>query len=552
MTVVPLAQAWAKQIAFCDAGGSPFTARVLEAVWAAHEHGGALDALLPYWPGNAWADAVPLRVAGALHALALSGADAELAALYPPARNAFDAARGPAAVARALAEHRALVAEYLALAPQTNEIGRSAVLLGGFAVIAREAALPLAMLEIGASAGLNQYWNRYRYELGATRWGDASSPVAIASDWQGSPPQLPLRIDVDSHRACDLSPVDLTAPGAALRLLSYVWPDQQERLARLRAAIALAQTLGVRVEAADALDWTRRELAVARPGRATVLYHSVMWQYLPEPTREALRQVIADAGLRATALHVAGRCARVDLVEHCMAALADADPRCAFEAARSALLLGDRSGSLAALEAVAVDAASPFQLTALRLALKLMPNARARTLLAALAQEPARTRALIQGIAIAGDPHYVPWLIARMQDLKLTRLAGEAFAFITGLDLAYLDLERKPPEGVELGPNDDPNDANVAMDEDDSLPWPDPEKITAWWQVNGVRFASGTRYFMGAVPAPASCREALKTGFQRQRIAAADYLTLLTPGTPLFNTAAPTRRQQRLLGLPAH
>ena len=300
MTGVSLAEAWACQIAFCDAGGSPFTARALEAAWADRERGGVLSALLPRWPDNAWADAVPLRVAGALHAIALSGADAELAALYPPARDTFDAERGPAVVARALAEHRALVAEYVALAPQTNEIGRSAVLLGGFAAIARETALPLATLEIGASAGLNQYWHRYRYELGAARWGDTASAVVTASDWQGTTPELPTHIDVASHAACDLAPIDLAAPGAALRLLSYVWPDQHERLARLRAAIALALSLGVNVEAADALDWVRRELAIARPGRATVLYHSVMWQYLPEPMREALRQVIADAGARAT------------------------------------------------------------------------------------------------------------------------------------------------------------------------------------------------------------------------------------------------------------
>jgi len=300
MSVVSLAEAWARQIAFCDAGGSPFTARVLEAAWADHERGGVLATLLPHWRGNAWADAVPLRVAGALHAIALSDTDAEFAALYPPARDIFDAERGPAAVARALAVHRSLLAEYLALAPQTNEIGRSAVLLGGFASIARETALPLAALEIGASAGLNQYWHRYRYELGAARWGDGASPVVIASDWQGTPPELPARIDVASHAACDLSPIDLSTPGAALRLLSYVWTDQRERLARLRAAITLALSLGVHVEAADALGWTRRELAVSRPGRATVLYHSMMWQYLPEPTREALRQVIADAGARAT------------------------------------------------------------------------------------------------------------------------------------------------------------------------------------------------------------------------------------------------------------
>ena len=256
------------------------------------------------------------------------------------------------------------------------------------------------------------------------------------------------------------------------------------------------------------------------------------------PLAAALRET--DPGLRSCALRVAGWCARADLIEPCLAALVDSDPRCAFEAARSALLLGDRAESQATLETLAAKATDPFSLAALRLVLKVTPTKRARTMLATLAQDPLHARAVIQGIAIAGDPHYVSWLIAQMQDLKLTRLAGEAFAFITGLDLAYLDLDRKPPDGVDLGPNDDPEDGNVAVDEDDSLPWPDPEKIAAWWRTHGAKFASGTRYFMGDVPTPATCLEVLKTGFQRQRIAAAEYLTLLTPGTPLFNTAAPT------------
>ena len=259
----------------------------------------------------------------------------------------------------------------------------------------------------------------------------------------------------------------------------------------------------------------------------------------------ALRET--DDGLRSCALRVAGWCARADLIEACLASLVDSDSRCAFEAARSALLLGDRTESQAMLEALAAKPTGPFSLAALRVVLKVTPTKRARTMLATLAQDPVHARAVIQGIAIAGDPHYVPWLIAKMQDLKLTRLAGEAFGFITGLDLAYLDLDRKPPEGIELGPSGDPEDGNVALDQDESLPWPDPEKIAAWWRAHGAKFASGTRYFMGDVPTPATCLEVLKTGFQRQRIAAAEYLTLLTPGTPLFNTAAPTRRQQRLL-----
>lgn len=294
---VNLAQAWARQIRWCADNGSPFTARVLEAAWADRERGGALAQLLPAWPGDAGADAVPLRVAGALHALALSGRDVELATLYPPRQEPGDLA---AAVADAMVDHGDVLAGYLAVAPQTNEIGRCAVLLPGFAAIAQITGLPLSTFEIGASAGLNQLWHRYRYALGDVAWGDAGSEVLIRAEWRGDIPQLPQHIDVGSHAACDISPIDLQADGAALRLMSYVWPDQRERLERLRAAITLAQRLQVRVDAADALTWTQDVLATQRAGCATVLYHSVMWQYMPEPTRNGLRGLIEATGSHAT------------------------------------------------------------------------------------------------------------------------------------------------------------------------------------------------------------------------------------------------------------
>ena len=255
-----------------------------------------------------------------------------------------------------------------------------------------------------------------------------------------------------------------------------------------------------------------------------------------------------DAAVRARALRLVGYLGQVDKVSVCMDAMADEDARCAFAAARAAALLGNRGASVAALRAIAL-APGPWRSPALGLLLKLQEPEDAHATLTALTQDAACVRLLIQGIGISGDPHYVPWLMKQMQDLKLTRLAGESFSLITGLDLAYLDLERKPPEGVDFGPNDDPDDDNVAMDEDDSLPWPDVEKITAWWQANGQRFASGTRYFMGEPPTTALCLGVLNTGFQRQRRAAATYLCLLKTGTPLFNTAAPAWRQQHLLAL---
>lgn len=296
-----IATAFERQIGWCDGAGSPFTARVLDAALADWRAGGALRELLPSWPGDPGVDVVPLRVAGALHAMALDGSDPALAALYPPRAEHFDPQRGPAAVVNALRSQRERVADYLRVAPQTNEIGRSAVLLGGFAEVARRTGLPLATLEIGASAGLNQLWHRFRYELDATRWGDATSPVTVRSQWQGALPALPSHIEIASQAACDVAPIDLARPEAALRLMSYVWADQRERLDRLRAAITLARAREVRVESADALAWVLRELAKPRPGQATVLYHSMMWQYMPAPTRAALRDAIADAGARATA-----------------------------------------------------------------------------------------------------------------------------------------------------------------------------------------------------------------------------------------------------------
>lgn len=254
-----------------------------------------------------------------------------------------------------------------------------------------------------------------------------------------------------------------------------------------------------------------------------------------------------DLRLKQCALRAAGDLGRQDLLPSCLRQMVTGAPaQTVFCAARSAVLLGNRQEAVQALKAMASQA-GPCQVPALQLVLKVLAADQANALLKPLSQDPASVRALIRGAGMAGDPHYVPWLIKQMSDLKLTRLAGESFSLITGLDLAFVDLDCKPPEKLEFGPNDDPADADVAMDEDDSLPWPDPEKIAAWWAAHGARFKPGTRYFVGEPPSVAHCRSVLRGGFQRQRISAAEYLCLLAPGTPLFNTAAPAWRQERLL-----
>src|SRR6185503_8162629 len=230
------------------------------AAWSDWRAGGTLRALIPDWAGDPLADAVALRVAGALHSLVLERLDPALVAIFPPQRAAFDPVAGAEVVRNALRKFRDRVADYLQRPPQTNEIGRSAVLLGGFATIAARTGLPLALRELGASAGLNMLWFRYRYELGTfATWGEPASAVTIRCDWRGNPPPLPPRIDVMSWRGCDVSPIHLGAPHAAARLMSYIWADQRERLQRLRAAITLAQSAALEVEEIDAVAFTARE-----------------------------------------------------------------------------------------------------------------------------------------------------------------------------------------------------------------------------------------------------------------------------------------------------
>lgn len=159
---------------------------------------------------------------------------------------------------------------------------------------------------------------------------------------------------------------------------------------------------------------------------------------------------------------------------------------------------------------------------------------------------PAKRR-MMRMAAWVGDVQVMPWLIHHMADDNWARLAGEAFSLISGADLAACGLERKPPEGLEPGPNDNPEDHDVAMDEDDSLPWPDQAKVQAWWQAQAARFKVGQRYFVGEPPSAGHALVVLQTAGQRQRIMAAEYLCLLNPGSVMLPVAAPAWRQSRWL-----
>lgn len=298
MTDGPLARAFEFQSAACAQFGSAFYAELTRLIAADAE--GGVRALFAPWDGQSFEDlagaAAALRLLGAIHDLALSGEDSALTAAFPPDG---DAGAAWAAAKAAIACDPARFTAFMAHEPQTNEVRRSACLLPGFLAAAQETGLPLACLELGASAGLNQLWDRYRYDYGpAGAWGDPASPLALTADWSGPPPPLGAPLRVASRAACDRKPIDVADPAERRRLKAYLWPDQPERLARFDAAAEMAIDAGVRVEAADAVDWTLAR-AAPRPGACTVVYHSIFWQYLIPRTQGSLTEAIELHGAAA-------------------------------------------------------------------------------------------------------------------------------------------------------------------------------------------------------------------------------------------------------------
>jgi hypothetical protein len=286
---------FAEQAGFCDAMGSPFTARLLEAMARDLEAGGPVADLVGDWPGHPRADALSLRLAGALHAAALSGRDAALAAEYPAARPDWDAEAVWRAARAFLARERDWTLGFLRIAPQTNETRRSIALLAGFLHLADRFDRPIDALEIGASAGLNLCWDRFAYRTDGWSWGPPGAAL-IDTDWRGPPPPLDAKLCVRSRAACDLHPLDLRRPEERLRLRSYIWADQAERLVRFDAAVALALESGVAVERADAAVFLEERLPARAPDALTVVYHSVFLQYPPRETRARIAAAIERAG----------------------------------------------------------------------------------------------------------------------------------------------------------------------------------------------------------------------------------------------------------------
>lgn len=301
MAEVTLADLVRFQAEQCERAGSPLYGRILRRVVEDVSSSGVIADVLAGHEGDQFGSALVLRLMGAVHRIVLEGRAPALAACYPSAGGDGSADDVGEIFLATVREHRDEVVRRLADGVQTNEVGRAGILVGGYARVSERSGLPLRVLEMGTSAGLNLRWDAFVYETAAGSCGDPTSPVRFRDLWDGGiGPALPERIAVAERRGCDPAPIDPLSDEGRMRLRSFVWPDQVDRRARLDAAFDVAEHLPADVDRADGPTWVAERLAEPAPGLATVVVHSIVLQYLPRERRPEVGRILSAAGARAT------------------------------------------------------------------------------------------------------------------------------------------------------------------------------------------------------------------------------------------------------------
>jgi hypothetical protein len=294
--VVPLVDALVFQRNSCADLGSHLYADVLDAVIADVGADGPCAAILRPHERDPFGSALPLRFLGSVHRLVLDGRAPRLAAHYPSVGGSPGPSLADDFIAT-VAELRREIEARVGVGVQTNEVGRSAALVGGFVEVARRSGLPLRLLELGSSAGLNLRWDRFWYDTGGSAFGEPASAVRFVGVWDDPPPVLDdVAVGVAARDGCDRSPNDPTDEDGRLSLRAYLWPDMVDRRARLDAALDIAARVPATVEGADLAVWLEGRLAAPTPGQVTVVYHSSVWQYVDRSSRDRMRAALREAG----------------------------------------------------------------------------------------------------------------------------------------------------------------------------------------------------------------------------------------------------------------
>lgn len=299
MTDDEIAMALAQQAHACRSLGSTQYGDLLDALVVDTESGGFIGRLLAERSERPVHDALPLRLLGVVHRIALRGDAPVLAARYPSCGG--DGSPIPVAEFAATVDaHRDEIDVALGQQVQTNEVGRSVVPLALVHWLTVLGIEHVDWMEIGASAGLNLHFERYGATTSRGSLGDPSSPVRFDASWFASsgfdsgPPVTTRPVVCERRRGCDLFPLDVHDDDDARRLLSFVWPDQRERFARLRAALSIARASDLTVERSSADQFLASALN-DDPSRPRVVFHSIVWQYLSADVRNGVREAIASA-----------------------------------------------------------------------------------------------------------------------------------------------------------------------------------------------------------------------------------------------------------------
>ena len=293
---IPAAIAW--QAEHAELNGAPCTARIVRALNAVAQSDTATGRRIASWEGLSLKDAMPLRIAGGFHHLVLTGADDRLRSVYSGALT--DQTEIDRLIVDLVERFDARLLPWLDGPPQTNEAGRSASIMAGLAWLSGRLGPRFELLELGASAGVLTMLERYHFDLGGVKIGPESSPMQIQPEWRGDPPPS-NPVEIVSVKGCDVAPINLADPDAALRLKSYVWPEVADRLERIDAAIALAAQSAPNVVQQDAEAFVDESLSRDQPSGVTrVMFHSIMWQYMPAETQLAITQAMETAGEQAS------------------------------------------------------------------------------------------------------------------------------------------------------------------------------------------------------------------------------------------------------------
>ncbi|MGE5681267.1 MAG: TIGR02270 family protein [Bacillota bacterium] len=252
--------------------------------------------------------------------------------------------------------------------------------------------------------------------------------------------------------------------------------------------------------------------------------------------------------LKSRALKALGELGKVNMLQYLQNSFYNDIPLVSFTAARSALLLGNTNAQYI-LKELLNNTDEPYHEEIVILSSRKMNLKDSKTWLSELKNNTEQLRLAIVCAGASGDPFNIPWLIDMMRIDDFSRKAGESFSMITGVDLAYDNLDLRMHNGFSKGPNENPEDENVEMDIDENLPVPDADLVSKWWINNKTGYKNNIRYLNGQPVSPEWPKQVLKTGLQRQRYAAALELVMLSPGEKLFNVKANGVRQKKILNV---